>query len=88
MEVTNTTGMDGDYKVTSGGGTRDGGGWKPLPRRSKVRHEIEKDEGPWKIEFRLPDRNETFTGRFNDPQVHVVVLEQGGAIHVDVKPQG
>lgn len=87
MEVTNTTGMDGDYKVSSGGGTRDGGGWKPLPRRSKVEHALEKNDGPWKIEFRIPDRNETYTGRFNNPPARVVLAERGGEIYVDLKPQ-
>ncbi|HVS00786.1 MAG TPA: hypothetical protein VMW27_29475 [Thermoanaerobaculia bacterium] len=87
MEVTNTTGLDGDFKVTSGGGTRDGGGWKPLPRRSRVEHALEKDEGPWKIEFRIPDHNKTYSGRFINPPARVVLEERSGEIHVDMKLQ-
>ncbi|HYG64768.1 MAG TPA: hypothetical protein VEL74_19465 [Thermoanaerobaculia bacterium] len=90
MDVSNTTGSDSDYKVTGGGGTRGPGGWIKLPGHRKVRHEVEHDEGPWKIEFKVAANGSEFKifGRCNDPDAHVVLVERGGAYGVDVQTNG
>ncbi len=90
MDVSNSTGLDTDYKVTSSGGTRGEHGWQTLAGHSRVEHEIEPDEGPWKIEFQVPGTNntgvQTITGRFNNPKVQIVLLEQSGSFIVDIRP--
>ncbi len=92
MDVSNSTGRDTDYKLTSGGGTRGGHGWQRLPGGSRVEREVEPDDGPWKVEFQVPGPNgngvQTVAGGFSDPNVVVVLLERNGTFVVDVRPRG
>ncbi|HVS00958.1 MAG TPA: hypothetical protein VMW27_30335 [Thermoanaerobaculia bacterium] len=91
MDVTNTTGNDTDYKVSSGGGTRGSGGWRSLPRRSRVQHQVTADEGPWKIEFRVASNVGTHVvvGSFcRDPEAKVVLVEREGSYGIAVNSEG
>lgn len=92
MDVSNSTGRDTDYKLTSGGGTRGEHPWQRLPGGSRVQREIEPDDGPWKVEFQVPGPNgngvQTVSGRFSDPRVEVVLMERNGTFVVAVRSLG
>ena len=91
MDVSNTTGSDTDYKVTGSGGTRGPGGWNKLPGHGRVCLEVEHDDGPWKIEFKVAGANGDAVkvfGRCNDPEAQVVLVNKGGNYEVDVKTNG
>jgi hypothetical protein len=56
MDVSNNTGHDAVYKVTSSGPQgvkpKPMPGWKPLNNRHRIKHALDQP-GPWRVEFRV-----------------------------------
>lgn len=56
MDVSNNTGQDARYRVTSSGPQgvkpKPAPGWKPLHQRRRINHQLDQP-GPWRVEFRV-----------------------------------
>jgi hypothetical protein len=95
MDVSNTTGSDTDYKVTTSGGTRlpptkaAPKKWTKLPKHSRIRHDLDKAKR-WRVEFRIAGQygDEIVSAWCDDPNGHVQLVERDGKYVADVKPNG
>lgn len=54
MDISNNTGENSKYKVSSSGAQgvqpRPAPGWKTLQKRQRIRHQLDQP-GPWRVEF-------------------------------------
>lgn len=87
MQVTNSTGLDADYKVTSGGGSKaillDS--WQPLRPSRYTEHAVDGAEPPFEVTFRFKDASGVETHKtvlVDHPEALVLLADSGQEVKV------